>query len=75
MNEVKIKAWVARDDDDSLFLYYSKPSRLFNDGTWYLENFLTSFATSRLPNNLFPQVKWTDPEPTEVQLTIKIKEK
>ena len=67
--EEKITAWIARDKvEDRLYLYLYKPSRN-PKGWWYLD----SDKDKSIDKNLFPQVKWEDEEPTEVELTIKIK--
>ena len=62
--EEKITAYVARDEDGRVFFYTEKPRKLSK--VWY-------GGLLRFPQ-LFPQVKWEDEAPTEVELTIKIKE-
>ena len=67
--EEKIKGWVVRDINDDLLLSVSGFRKDGYHELW------TSYATPiRLNKNLFPQVKWGDKEPTEVELTIKIKD-
>lgn len=65
--KTKIKAWVARDESAELFLYLNhKPRKFsfgwFNDGHGFIE----------IPKDYFPEIKESDPEPTEIELTIKI---
>lgn len=69
--EEKITAWAARDINGDLNVFTDDEPYKGN-GTWYLETFNEGryFA---IPRRAFPQVKWEDEEPTEVELTIKIK--
>ena len=68
--EEKITAWVARDEDTSLYIYIGEcPYKtdcdwdvIYRDGDYIQE----------LNSNLYPQVKWEDKEPTKVEVTIKI---
>ena len=65
--EEKITAWVARDDvGDKLVLHLHKPY-IKEEGMWK-----SSFIPRVLEQDLFPDIKWEDEEPTEVELTIKI---
>ena len=59
-----LKAWVARDENGSIYMYINKPKKL--DDTWYVN----SFCFFKLDDSLFPEVKWTDDEPTKVKLII-----
>lgn len=59
-----LKAWVARDENGSLYMYINKPKKL--DDTWSLN----SFGFFKLDDSLFPEVKWSDEEPTKVKLII-----
>ena len=59
----KIKGWVARDEDGSLFLFLFKPQRgnsewLCGADCWY-----------QIDGSLFPEVTWQS-KPIEVELTI-----
>lgn len=66
--EEKILAWVARDKSRLLIVGTQKPIKEDKFGIW------TGFAEHMEINpQLFPQIKWEDKEPTEVELTIKIK--
>ena len=61
---VEIEAWVARDDDGSLYMYTAKPKkRSYN---WYAPK----VGYVKLDDSLFPEVKWSDEEPTKVKLII-----
>lgn len=59
--EEKITAWIARDEGGSLCFYSEMPRKNEYYGYWDGKILV------------FPQVKWEDKEPTEVELTIKIK--
>ena len=59
--------YIARDKDESLYLYKYKPEKynaVWSDCLGFME---------KLDSNLFPEVKWEDKEPTEVELVIKKK--
>lgn len=60
-----LKAWVARDKKGFLFLYLSKPFKY--EGRWIP----TSNRFTVMNEELFPEVKWDDEEPTEVTITVK----
>ena len=53
--------WIARDKDDSLWLFEEKPYKdeygWYNDATQY-----------RINEELFQDVKWSDEEPRELVL-------
>ena len=60
-----IEMWLARDKDDRLHVYRGeKPKRLLK--TWSI----SSFDVSPLPRQWFPEVQWSDDEPTKVKLII-----
>ena len=60
-----IEMWLARDKDDRLHVYRGeKPKRFLK--TW--SN--SSFDVSPLPRQWFPEVQWSDDEPTKVKLII-----
>lgn len=65
MNE--IEAWVARDEDGKLFLYLRKPEKKF--GLWVMPDLGIDYI--KLSSKLFPEVQWSDKEPTKVSITIK----
>lgn len=62
--------YIARDEDGSLNLYRGKPAR--NDSEWYPVDVDGKFSECffELNESLFPEVKWTDKEPTMVELHI-----
>ena len=72
--EEKFTAWIARDEDDRLYLYICcKPCKDINNGKWIIENDINGDAYYKyIPNDNYPQVKWEDGEPTKVELTIKV---
>ena len=71
--EEKITAWIARDENIGLFLFLKKPKKYNIYKCWDCENEEGLCSNNKeLNNNLFPEVKWEDDEPTEVELTIKI---
>lgn len=65
--EKKTIGWVARDKSGLLIIGTQKPIKENKLGMW------VGFAEHMGINpQLFPQVKWKDKEPTEVELIIKI---
>ena len=60
----EIEAWVARDKDGGLYLYlsYRKPRKVTEQ--WHASDYI------RLADEMFPEVKWSDDEPTKVKLVI-----
>ena len=66
--------WLARDKDDGLFLYSEeKPLKNKAVGVWRIdgtESLTTSMGYVQLRNHLFPEVQWSDNEPTKVKLVI-----
>ena len=69
-----IQGWVCRDEDNTLTLFYgsNKPSKEDGDDYW---SAVYGNALEYLNQNLFPDVKWEDAEPTKVEITIKRKKK
>ena len=62
-----MKAFIARDLDGSLFLYSPNPPIKMKE-IWvkpYSKDIL-----STINQNLFPEVKWEDEEPTEINIEI-----
>lgn len=67
--EIKLKAWIARDEDGELWLHFSHP--LKDKTTWLPINTGVECAVGiQLDSNVFPSVKWEDEEPTEVYITL-----
>ena len=62
MNE--IESWAARDMDGKIFLYRDKPIK--DKFVWYSPGFSLVLASAS-----FPEIKWSDDEPTRVSITIK----
>lgn len=60
----EIEAWVARDEDESLYMYSDKPKKkcVF----WHAPK----VGYMNLDDSLFPEVQWSDEEPTKVKLII-----
>ena len=65
-----IQAWVARDMDNTLWLYLNEPHKVLTQWTCISP----SPPPYLLNNSNYPNVKWEDEEPTEVEITIKIKQ-
>lgn len=71
--EEKITAWIARDVNGFLSLVPDSRAPLRKTKTEWLPRFQPYEGSYLdLDNNLFPQIKWEDKEPTKVELTIKI---
>lgn len=63
-----LKAWVARDEVGSLYMYPDKPKkRIYN---WSVNK----VGYMRLDDSLFPEVQWSDEEPKGIELSIHNKE-
>lgn len=63
--EKKITAWIARDEEDGLYIHTLEPNKEKDFWIGLGDNLV-------IDRHLFPQVKWEDKEPTKVELTIKI---
>ena len=61
-----LEAWVARDEDGMLYLYFAKPRKYQSE---WLPNIRPDYF--EIDRNLFPEVKWEDEEPTELTFTVK----
>ena len=66
---MRVKAFIARDRDNELFIYFGKkPYKAKNEWSFY-DGEHVSFA--KIPDeDLFPDVKWDDEEPTEVSIEL-----
>lgn len=62
--------YVARDRCGDLFLFTGRPVKIDEHGYWQPKH---SFDWISLDPSLFPEVKWEDEEPTEVELVNKKK--
>ena len=65
-----LTVWVARDEDDYIFLHASKPIKSIEYGCFAEHNCNLVVGINK---ELFPFVKWEDKEPTEVEITIRKK--
>ena len=63
MSKKTIEAWVARDKDGKIYLYRYKPIK--DKFVWYSPGFNLLLASAS-----FPEIKWSDDEPTRVKITI-----
>ena len=61
----EIEAWVARDKDGGIAMSENKP---FKDER--AEQWVCGGHYVFLPDNWFPEVQWSDNEPTKVKLII-----
>ena len=62
-----VDLWVARDKNGALFLYVDRKPFKENDVRWGL---YFGDCDYRLDDSLFPEVQWSDAEPTKVKLVI-----
>ena len=63
----ELEGWVARDEDEELYLYKDKPLR---GSEQWRENPVLITGLIELRKEWFPEVKWSDEEPTKVKITI-----
>ena len=70
--EEKITAWIARDKNNKLFLFFQKPHKSKYYNVWECIEECYSDNQEINDSELYSQVKWEDEEPTKVELTIKI---
>lgn len=61
-----LKAWVARDGNGMLYLYFAKPRKYQSE---WLPNIRPDHF--KIDRNLFPEVKWEDEEPKGIELSIR----
>ena len=66
--EVTIKCWIARDQDNCLRFFSEKPYKGL--GYWKMP---VPTICYHIHSYNFPSVQWSDPEPTPATITIKIK--
>lgn len=62
----EIQAWVARDNDGMLYLYLREPQKVA--GQWTAPDLHLGYI--KLGDTTFPEVQWSDEEPTIVKITI-----
>lgn len=65
MSKKTIEAWVARDENGSLYMYTAKPKKLID--YWHAEG----VGYMKLDDNLFHEVQWSDGEPKEIRLSVR----
>lgn len=59
--------WLARDEDGSLYLFIGgKPNKYIH--AWWQNSMAQEILL--IDRNLFPEVEWSDEEPTKVKLVI-----
>ena len=61
----ELEAWVARDENGSLYMYSAKPKKLID--YWHA----AGVGYVKLDDSLFPEVQWSDGEPKEIRLSIR----
>ena len=66
--ESKVKVWLARDCNGSLYLSQIKPEKEKFD--WVIKNPEYANNYVKIDANNFPSVKWEDDEPTEAYITL-----
>ena len=64
----EIQAWVARDRSGNLYLYRCRPLRYGN--IWRIDDSIAGIGFLRFADELFPEVQWSDKEPTKVKIAI-----
>ena len=62
-----MKGFIARDSDDKLFLY-TPNHPIKAEKEWKIASKLDDLFT--IDEDLFPEVKWEDEEPTEINIEI-----
>ena len=73
----KVKGWVARDEDQSLWLHYNKPRQIqVSDGgytlwIWYSDDSQSRQIVNKNEQMLFMDLKWGD-EPLRVELVFRL---
>ena len=60
-----LKAWVARDEDGSLYMYTAQPKK--KRDFWHAPE----VGYVKLDDSLFPEVQWSDEEANGIELTIR----
>lgn len=62
----EIQAWVARDEEGMLYLYLREPQKVTEQ--WTAPDLHLGYI--KLGDTMFPEVQWSDKEPTKVKLVI-----
>lgn len=75
-----MKLYLAREESGTLQLFRNKPTKFIFSYPWNRKhgwfpnnNGDDEGISMKIDSNLFPEVKWEDKEPTEVELVIKRK--
>ncbi|WP_290437781.1 hypothetical protein [Muribaculum intestinale] len=68
--EVTIDGWVARNKDNSLYLFKAEP--WYNSPRGYWDDHLMSIGCFSIPSESFPHITF-DNSPIEITLTLKLK--
>ena len=61
-----MEAWLARDEDGSLYLFFREKPQKKMESLW--NNQIDSWI--EIDSHLFPEVKWSEEEPTKVKIVI-----
>ena len=64
MSKKTLEAWVARDENGSLYMYTAKPQKRRDSWNAAGDCFM------KLDDSLFPEVQWSDEEPKEIRLSM-----
>ena len=62
----ELEGWVARDEDGELYLHLMEPQKV--TGQWTAPDLHLGYI--KLGDVVFPEVQWSDEEPTRVKITI-----
>lgn len=65
--DVSIDGWLARDKNNDLWLYVCKNKPQKDEGYWFCDE---DADCMEIDGSLFPEVQWSDEEPTNVKLVI-----
>lgn len=68
---MKIKGYVARDENKEIFVYRVDVKKSKYNKIWVPKKIHPDIVFFKLHTNSFPNVKWTNKKPTEVMIEIK----
>ena len=63
---IELEGWVARDEDGMAYLYLREPQKV--TGQWTAPDLHLGYI--KLGDVVFPEIQWSDEEPTKVKITI-----
>ena len=66
----KVKVWIARDKNGSLYAYTERPHKCTNFCTNFWFSPFSFNLCKDLKSKKFPSVKWEDDEPTEAYIIL-----